>query len=91
MNGGSIYWIIKGVMTARQAIIDFVEVQRVDGTPACGIVLSPEIVDVVPTRMRIFQGWRYLEVADAPIDVLTDDDENMPSEFVAKLRELGIF
>ena len=91
LNGGSIYWIIKGVMTARQAIIDFVEVQRVDGTPACGIVLSPEIVDVVPTRMRIFQGWRYLEVADAPIDVLTDDDENMPSEFVAELRELGIF
>ena len=90
LNGGSIYWIIKGVMTARQAIIDFVEVQRVDGTPACGIVLSPEIVDVVPTRMRIFQGWRYLEVADAPIDVLTDDDENMPSEFVAELRELGI-
>ena len=91
LNGGSIYWIIKGVMTARQAIIDFVEVQRDDGRPACGIVLSPEIVDVVPKRMRIFQGWRYLEAADAPIDVLTDDDENMPSEFVAELRELGIF
>ena len=91
LNGGSIYWIIKGVMTARQAIIDFVEVQRDDGRPACGIVLSPEIVDVVPKRMRIFQGWRYLEAADAPIDVLTDDDENMPSEFVAGLRDLGIF
>ena len=91
LNGGSIYWIIKGVMSARQEIIDFVEAERADGSPACGIVLSPEIVTVVPTRMRIFQGWRYLEVADAPIDIATDIDEDMPSEFVAELRELGIF
>ena len=91
LDGGSIYWIIKGVMTARQAIIDIVEANRADGSPACGIVLSPEIVNVVPTRMRIFQGWRYLEVADAPIDIGTDNDENMPSEFFAELRELGIF
>ena len=91
LNGGSVYWIIKGVMTARQTIVDFVEAERADGSPACGIVLSPEIVTVVPTRMRIFQGWRYLEVADAPIDIGTDNDENMPSEFFAELRELGIF
>ena len=91
LDGGSIYWIIKGVMTARQVILDFVEAQRADGSPACGIVLSPKIVTVAPTRMRIFQGWRYLEVADAPVDIWTDDDENMPSEFVAELRELGIF
>ena len=91
LDGGSIYWIIKGVMTARQAIIDFVEAERADGSPACGIVLSPEIVTVAPTRMRIFQGWRYLEVADVPIDIGTDNDENMPSEFAAELRELGIF
>ena len=91
LNGGSIYWIIKGVMTARQAIVDFVEAERANGSPACGIVLSPEIVTVLPTRMRIFQGWRYLEVADAPIDIETDNDENMPSEFFAELRELGIF
>ena len=91
LNGGSMYWIIKGVMSARQAIIDFVEAERADGRPACGIVLSPEIVTVAPTRMRIFQGWRYLEVADAPIDIGTDNDENMPSEFFAELRELGIF
>jgi hypothetical protein len=78
-------------MMARQAIVDFVEAERANGSPACGIVLSPEIVTVVPTRMRIFQGWRYLEVADAPIDIGTDNDENMPSEFFAELRELGIF
>ena len=91
LDGGSIYWIIKGVMTARQAIIDFVEAERADGSPACGIVLSPEIVTVAPKRMRIFQGWRYLEVTDVPIDIDPDNDGNMPSEFAAELRELGIF
>ena len=91
LDGGSIYWIIKGVMTARQKIIDLVQSRRADGSPACGIVLSPEIVTVAPKRMRIFQGWRYLEVADAPIDIGKDNDENMPSEFLAELRELGIF
>ncbi len=91
LNGGSIYWIIKGVITARQAILDIVETQRADGSPACGIVLSPEIIPVAPMRTRVFQGWRYLEVADAPNDILAANDENMPSEFVAELRELGIF
>ena len=91
LDGGSIYWIIKGVMTARQAIIELIDSQRADGSPACGIVLSPEIITVAPTRMRIFQGWRYLEVADAPIDIGIDNDESMPSEFLAELRELGIF
>ena len=62
LNGGSIYWIIKGVMTARQAIIDFVEAERADGSPACGIVLSPEIVTVAPTRMRIFKAGAILRL-----------------------------
>ena len=92
LDGGSIYWIIKGVMTARQVILDFVEAQRADGSPACGIVLSPEIVTVVPTRMRIFQGWRYLEPADAPPDLPagTDPDDMMPREMLEELRDLGL-
>ena len=91
LDGGSIYWIIKGVMTARQAIIDLIDSQRADGSPACGIVLSPEIIQVTPTRTRIFQGWRYLEFADAPIDLSAGEDTNMPTELVAELRALGIF
>ncbi len=91
LDGGSIYWIIKGVMTARQAIIDVIEAQRIDGSLACGIVLSAELVPVVPARMRIFQGWRYLEVTDAPVDLGVDGDINMPTELLAELRALGIF
>ncbi len=92
LDGGSIYWVIRGVMCARQPIIELRSMQRADGRPACGIVLAPEIVAVEPTRMRIFQGWRYLEAKDAPVDLpmAADGDEAMPPELVAELRELGL-
>ncbi len=77
-------------MTARQKIIDLAEVQRDDGRLACGLVLSPELVATVPTKMRIFQGWRYLEAEDAPADLTDPVDESMPPALVAELRELGV-
>ena len=90
LDGGSIYWIIKGVMSARQNIIDLAEVQRADGQVACGLVLSPDLVATVPTKMRIFQGWRYLETDDAPADLTDPVDESMPPAMVAELRQLGV-
>ena len=91
LDGGSIYWIIKGVMIARQKIIDLAEVQRADGRPACGLVLNAELVATTPTKMRIFQGWRYLEAKDAPPDIGADDAGELPAELAAELRDLGIF
>ena len=90
LDGGSIYWIIKGVMSARQQIIDLAAVQRADGQVACGLVLSPNLVATVPIKMRIFQGWRYLEAEDAPADLTDPVDESMPPTLVAELRELGV-
>ena len=90
LDGGSIYWIIKGVMSARQQIIDLAAVQRADGQVACGLVLSPNLVATVPIKMRIFQGWRYLEAEDAPADLTDPVDESMPPALVAELRELGV-
>ena len=90
LDGGSIYWIIKGLMSARQNIVDLVEVQRADGQVACGLVLSPDLVATVPIKMRIFQGWRYLEAEDAPADLTEPVDESMPPALVAELRELGV-
>ena len=90
LDGGSIYWIIKGVMIARQKIIDLAEIQRADGRPACGLVLGSELVATTPTKMRIFQGWRYLEAEDAPADLTGAADESMPPALVAELRALGI-
>ena len=90
LNGGSIYWIIRGVMSARQNIVDLAEVQRADGQIACGLVLCPVLVATVPTKMRIFQGWRYFETEDAPADLTDPFDESMPPALVAELRELGV-
>jgi hypothetical protein len=91
LDGGCIYWIIKGQMMVRQPIADMIEVKREDGRPACGIVLDPKLIPVWPRRVRIFQGWRYLEVADAPEDLpQTLDSEPMPTELASELRELGL-
>lgn len=93
LDGGSIYWVIKGVMRARQPIIELRSMQRADGRPACGIILAPELIAVEPQRVRIFQGWRYLETKGAPRDLpmSADGDEAMAPELVAELRELGLF
>ena len=77
-------------MSARQNIVDLAEVQRADGQVACGLVLSPDLIATVPTKMRIFQGWRYLETGDAPADLTDPVDESMPPALVAELRELGV-
>ncbi len=90
LDGGSIYWIIKGVMAARQKIIELAEVRRTDGRIACGLVLSKDLVATEPTKMRIFQGWRYLEAKDAPSDLNVSLQNSMPVALAAELRDLGI-
>lgn len=92
LDGGSIYWIIKGQMQARQAIDDMIEINTGDGVARCGIVLNPQIVPIWPRKERIFQGWRYLEVDNAPQDIPADtgDGEAMPTELASELRDLGL-
>ena len=92
LAGGSIYWIIKGVMCVRQNITELRPVEREDGKPACAIVLAPGLVAVEPRRVRIFQGWRYLEGRDAPADIVLSGggDAGLPPAMMAELRELGI-
>lgn len=92
LNGGSLYWIIKGQMVARQPIKEFVEVAQPDGKPRCGIVLVAGLIPVWPRKVRIFQGWRYLEDADVPADMPTDDTDEtpLPISLARELRELGL-
>ena len=92
LDGGSIYWIIKGQMQARQVIDDMIELTSPDGVTRCGIVLNPLIIPVWPRKERIFQGWRYLEVENAPEDIPADegDGEALPTELASELRDLGL-
>lgn len=93
LEGGSLYWVIKGQVRARQRILRLDEIESEDGKPRCGIVMDLEVVRVVPRRHRAFQGWRYLEEADAPQDLYESDgeiDAAMPVEMQEELRRLGI-
>lgn len=69
LDGGSLYWVIKGVVQVRQPIRDLREGSKDDGTPCCLIVLDRALIPVRPTPRRAFQGWRYLAAADVPPDI----------------------
>lgn len=88
LNGGSIYWVIKGIIVGRNPIIDLRKMIYGD-QPHCGIVYSPELVRVRPKPRRPFQGWRYFEDTDIPADLDKNANE-MPEEMLNALDELGL-
>ena len=91
LDGGSIYWVIRGVIQVRQRIIGLEDGQKTDGTKCCLILLDPKLVMVRPTPRRAFQGWRYLEPADAPPDLDAAglaSFSNMPAQMRRELAEL---
>lgn len=90
LDGGSIYWVIKGVIQCRNRIVALEEVRRSDGKKACSIQMDPELITVVPTAKRPFQGWRYLQPDAAPKD-LTDitGGADLPPELRTKLVDIG--
>ena len=69
VDGGSIYWVIAGAMLVRQRIADIIEDRWEDGTACAGLLLHGELVPVAARVVKPFQGWRYLEPADAPLDL----------------------
>ena len=92
LDGGSLYWVIRGVILVRQRIIDLRPDTKDDGTPCCGIVYDEQLVATRPQARRAFQGWRYLPAADAPADlrVVGEDEGDMPRAMRADLRELRL-
>ena len=93
--GGSIYWIFKGWMAARQRIVAVDPVRDRNGRRACALIFDPELFLTAPMAHRPFQGWRYLTAADAPADIglVTADpaDAAMPPPQMARdLSELGL-
>lgn len=69
LDGGSLYWVIKGVIQARQRIVGFEDGHKEDGSACCLLLLDREIVPVRPVTRKAFQGWRYLAAEDAPPDL----------------------
>lgn len=86
LNGGSIYWVIKGSIQVRQRVLGFESVQSDKGHPACALLLDPDLVPVQPQPRRAFQGWRYLDVDDAPVDLGADAGQGL-LDMPLKLRQ----
>jgi len=92
LDGGSIYWVIRGQISCRERILAVRPFTDKDGIGRCHLVLDPKCVPVEPRPFRAFQGWRYLAVKDAPRDL---DDMGagvaaMPEPLRRELRDLGL-
>lgn len=93
LDGGSIYWVIKGVIQVRQRIVGFDEGAKEDGKRCCLLLLDPELVPTRPAPRRAFQGWRYLADEDAPPDLegsSNSEVSSMPPKMRRELVELGL-
>jgi hypothetical protein len=92
LNGGSIYWVIKGVIMCRQKIVRLDERIGMDGIRRCAIVSEPALIRVEATPKRAFQGWRYLPTTDAPADLPDGRQEEtpLPPELSKALAAIGV-
>jgi hypothetical protein len=88
IDGGSLYRVFKGTILCRQRILAVSTVGE-GVTARCELTLDEAIVRVAPTPRRAFQGWRYLEVKDAPEDLALEAFGEAPPELARQLRELG--
>jgi hypothetical protein len=90
LDGGSLYWVVKGIILVRQPILDIVSFQEADG-PRCEIVLARDYILTAPQPRRAFQGWRYLEVKDSPPDIAAGAGQasDLPEHLRRELIQLG--
>jgi hypothetical protein len=72
LDGGSLYWVIKGFVLARQRLVGLEPREGADGVTRCALLLEPALIRTAAQPRRPFQGWRYLRGSDAPRD-LGDD------------------
>jgi hypothetical protein len=92
LEGGSLYWVIKGQIGARQRVVGIEPFVDTDGIGRCRLWLDQSVVAVAPRPMRPFQGWRYYQAKDAPPDL--DETQPgfaaMPEHMRRELASLGL-
>ncbi|HEX9810350.1 MAG TPA: DUF1489 domain-containing protein [Alphaproteobacteria bacterium] len=95
LDGGSLYWIIRGEIVARQRILGFEERRGRSGRKRCAIALAAPVIRTVPLPHRAIQGWRYLRPEDAPRDLAearakARGADRLPAAMARELRDLGL-
>src|ERR1019366_8275021 len=90
LAGGSLYWVIRGEIAAREKLLAIEPFRDRDGIGRCRLVMQPKVIPVLPRPA--FQGGLYFTQDAAPPDLksagsgLTD----MPEPMRRELRELGL-
>lgn len=90
LDGGSLYWVFRGVILIRQPIAA-IETVGEGVTRRCEILLDDTMIATAPQLRRAFQGWRYLAPKDAPPDLAAVASGELPLDLARKLREIGAF
>jgi hypothetical protein len=92
LDGGSLYWVIKGQIAARQRMLGVEPFMDKNGIGRCRLWLDGVVVAVAPRPMRAFQGWRYFDAKSAPPDI--DETQpgfaDMPEALRRELAGLGL-
>ena len=90
LDDGSLYWVIKGNIQVREALVGIEPFTDNEGTHRCRLILSGKLVPTAWQPRRPFQGWRYLEPKDAPLDQSEAGASELPASLTAELSELGL-
>jgi hypothetical protein len=92
VDGGSLYWVIRGQVTCRERILDVRPFTDKDGIGRCRLVLDGKLTLVEPRPFRAFQGWRYYAAKDAPRDLSRAGRglAKLPEDMRRELRDLGL-
>ena len=94
LDGGSMYWVVRGMILLRQPILSLAQDVDDHGRTLCVIELQPCQIPVQPRAQRPFQGWRYLKPDAAPPDVVAGGrifvDPQMPQSMRIELARLGL-
>ncbi len=87
--GGSLYWVVAGILSVRQRVSAVTEEAGQGGTRYAGLMLDAQLVPVEGRRVKPFQGWRYLKPEDAPPDIVPGaDPDGLPEVLRQHLRDL---
>jgi hypothetical protein len=93
LEGGSLYWVIKGQVQARQRLLGLEERRGADGILRCALILDAEVIRTEAAGRRPFQGWRYLDPKESPRDLPRGRarEEALPPALAQALAEIGLY
>jgi hypothetical protein len=91
LAGGSLYWVVRGVIRCRQELVGFEEdFDKEEARKYCRIKVKRSLIPTAPRACRAFQGWRYFGGDDAPPDLAKGDTSDMPKAMADELKRLGL-